>query len=146
MRLFVDSSVLFAMCISRTGAARELVKLAFRQRLSLVVSDYVFEETHDSLRIKAERGLPVFTFLRQHPVWSIVNPTRDDVAMAIGVTQDPFDAPIIAAAKRAHVDALVSFDRKHLHTSAVRDYLGRDVLTPADVLRRMRAASGELGP
>ena len=53
MRLFVDSSVLFGMCISRTGATRELVKLAFRQRLSLEVSDYDFEETHDSLRIKA---------------------------------------------------------------------------------------------
>jgi predicted nucleic acid-binding protein len=139
MRLFIDSSVLFAMCYSKTGGARELMRLAIRDRVYLFVSDYVLEETATTLEEKAAHKLVLFDYIRRRDVWHIVNADRDEVIAAMGVTTDKLDVPIVAAAKKASVDALLSFDRKHLHTRAVVDFIGAVVTTPDMILKQIQA-------
>ena len=51
---------------------------------------------------------------------------------------DPGDAPILAAAKLAAVDYLVTLDLKHFHTARVRAYLPIPILTPGEFLEEFR--------
>ena len=48
-RLFLDSSVLFAAAYPRTGHARDLVLMAVRGEITVVVSHLVLEETRRNL-------------------------------------------------------------------------------------------------
>ena len=72
------------------------------------------------------------------PIWKKVAFTKEELLMALFVCPDPDDAPILAAAKKAKVDALVSFDRKHLHTKAVEAYIGAPVITAGDALKLLQ--------
>lgn len=142
MRAFVDSSILFSACYSRTGGARELVRLAIKNQIVLCVSDYVFAESEMNLIDTAPRAIPVFRYLRSRSFWHVVDVPSDAVVAALKVVSDRFDAPIVAAAKLAGVDYLLSFDRKHLHTRAVELFIGAPVRTPEAVLRHVRASAG----
>ena len=44
IRIFMDSSTLFAAVLSSTGAARELVRLAANDEIHLVISEDVITE------------------------------------------------------------------------------------------------------
>ena len=139
LTVFVDSSVLFAMCASATGAARELAKRAVRGRVTLAISDYVFEETETHLVEKAPRALRAFRYLQKRPFWLVVEVTRREVTTAEPVTSDVFDAPIVAAAKKVRADVLVTFDRRHLLNQRVASYIGGVVVTPGQLLKTLRA-------
>ncbi len=139
MRLFVDSSILFSACYSKTGGARELIRLAIKGQVDLFVSDYVFAETEMNLADGASRGLGVFQYLRTRDFWHMVTVTKLEVVAAIDAVADKFDGPIVAAAKSARVDYLLSFDRKHLHTHAVEAFVGSPVATPETVLKKIKA-------
>ena len=55
-------------------------------------------------------------------------PTLDDVA----------DAPILAAARKAKVDALVTFDRKHLLSKpALAVYIKCPIVLPDDAMKML---------
>jgi predicted nucleic acid-binding protein len=127
------------MCISAKGAARELIRLAIRQQVKIVTSAYVFDETEINLTEKSPRSLPTYRYIRSRAFWTLVEATRKEAAAAEGATPDVFDTPIVAAAKKAKVDALVTFDRKHLIRPSVADYIGAAVATPDQVLKRVRA-------
>jgi predicted nucleic acid-binding protein len=141
MRLFLDSSILFSACYSSTGGARELIRLAIKGKVELFVSDYVFAETEMNLADTASRGMPAFLYLKKRDFWNVVNATNAQVAAATGAVTDKYDAPIIAAAKAAGVDTLLSFDRKHLHTRAVEKFIDAPVLLPAAVLKRLKTGA-----
>ncbi len=138
LKLFLDSSVLVAMCLSAKGAARELVRLAIRSHVKLVTSAYAFDETEISLSEKVPTALPAYRYLRSRHFWILVEATSKEATAAEGFTADVFDAPIVAAAKKARADALVTFDRKHLITQPVADYIGGLVCRPNEALRRVR--------
>ena len=50
---------------------------------------------------KAAHKFVLFNYIRRRAVWRTVNPSRDDVITAMGVTADKLDMPIVAAAKKA---------------------------------------------
>jgi predicted nucleic acid-binding protein len=137
MRVFIDSSVLFAMCYSKTDGARELVRRTIRSEIDLCVSEYVFAETQTTLEEKIPHKLTFFDYLQSRDFWQLIQPSKADIIAALDVTIDRFDVPIVAAAKLAHVDALASFDRKHLHTSRVERFIGARVMTPEGILKSL---------
>ena len=140
LKLFIDSSVFFALCDSPGGASRELFRLALRGQAQLVTSLYVLRETEIHLIEKrSPDAVRAFHYVSQRPHWTIVNPTRAEVIDALPTTPDADDAPIVAAARKAEVDALVTFDRRHLIRPAVAEYLGAVVATPDQILRQVRA-------
>lgn len=107
IRAFIDSSVLIAASYSPTGASREIIRQAIRGTLILVVSNLVLEETERNLAIKAPEALPAFQrFLTVVP-YERVRPTKQQVLKAAQYTVLK-DAAIVAAAKSAQVDYLVS--------------------------------------
>ena len=118
-RVFVDSSVLFAASLSRTGYARELVLLATDHPIELITSNYVLGETRHNLSKKAPLSLPDFMAFLTIGIFDLSDPPRQlvsDVADLI----EPKDAPIVAGALAASCGWIATFDRKHLLSEADR--------------------------
>lgn len=112
-RLFIDSSVLFTAANSERGHSRDLLVLSAREELVLVLSNYVLEETRRNLAsLKKPEDIDMEYLLSKAKV-EITTADRNEVLLAAKITVLK-DAPVIAAAKKANVDMLVSLDRKHL--------------------------------
>lgn len=138
----MDASAIYAMIVSSSGGARELARLAEQSRVTLVTSAYAFDEAARSFALKDPQILELLWLFRAQSFWVWCEHTREDVIEARAHVNDPFDAPIIAAAKRAKVDGLVSFDRKHLHTRAVEKFIAAPALTAGDALALVRKNLG----
>lgn len=122
------------MADSPKGAAREILRYSLAGSVELVLSSFVLEETENKLQRKKPRAIEIFRQIQQLGLWQVVNPAEEEIRAALDHVPDPDDAPIIAAARKAHVDALISFDRKHLHTKSVEAFVGAPTLTAGDAL------------
>ncbi len=138
MRLFLDASVLFAAALSPTGASREILLLALQGRCRVVLSSVVIEEVRRNLTRKAPEALPFFeAFLQTFP-HDLIDPPEAEVRKAAAFVAFK-DAPIVAAARHARVDALVSLDRQHLvGVPEAERAAGVEILLPVEALHRIR--------
>ncbi|MEW6233371.1 MAG: PIN domain-containing protein [Chloroflexota bacterium] len=142
IRAFIDASVLFAASYSSTGASRETIRLAFQRKVMLVISDDVLEEAEKNLALKYPATLEVFYQIIRAVPFEKVTPTTEDVQQAASYSAVK-DAPIVAAAKRAKVDYLVSLDRHHLvNVPEVAQRSGLKILLPEEFLERIRKQAG----
>jgi len=113
IRVFLDASVFFAASYSKTGASRDLFREAIRERIRIVVSPHVLEETERNLAQKAPEALTAFHNLLDLVAAEVVEkPTLEEVKQAATYIHVK-DAPIVAAAVKAKVDYLVTWDRRH---------------------------------
>lgn len=139
LEAFLDTSVLFAACYSKTGASREILRYALRGRVSLVINKFVLEETEKNLGAKRPEALPLLQVLRAVLPFKIVNPSKAEV-----LAMQPYtalkDAPHFATALKANVDCLVSVDRKHMidRRDQVQADLGLRILLPSELLKELR--------
>ena len=133
--VFLDSSVLVAAAISRTGSARDLLREHIRGRLDLRISQLVLDETARNLARKAPEALDDFRTLVAVLDAQVVSPTAAVIAEAASITADK-DAPIISAAVQARARFLATYDRQHLLRFArqIEERFGVCVATPADIL------------
>jgi predicted nucleic acid-binding protein len=137
-RVFVDSSVLIAASYSATGASREIIRWAIRGRITLVVSDLVLKETEKNLARKAPEALPAFRRFLDMVPFEMVHPSKEQVLGAAQYTAVK-DAPIVAAAKMARADHLVSLDRRHLvGIPDVAQGSGLKIVLPQQLLEEVR--------
>ena len=141
IRAFFDASVLFAASYSPTGASRELIRLAFRGKVQLVMSDDVLEEVERNLAARYPDTLDLFHLIVEVIPFDIVTPTPEEVQHAATYTEDK-DAPIVAAAKRAKADYLTSLDKRHLvGVPEVAQRAGLKIVLPRDLLEEVRRQS-----
>lgn len=142
IRAFIDASVLYAASASSTGASRETLRRAIQERVVLVISELVLAEVERNLAVKAPETLCDFQRILAVVPFELVRPTRRQVLQAAQYTALK-DAPIVAAAKKARVDYLVSLDRRHLvSVPEVAQRSGLKVVLPEEFLDEMRAAGG----
>lgn len=138
IRVFLDASVLFSAAYSKTGAAREILRLGIRGHVEIVVSDYVLEETRRNLAAKAPAALPSFEQLLDATDFNRANPTRRQVERAAEYTEIK-DAPVVAAAIKARATHLTSHDSAHLvGDPAVTEGSGLLIVTPGELLATIR--------
>jgi len=143
IRAFVDASVLFAAAYSPVGASREIIRRAIRGEFRLVASDLVFEEARRNLCAKAPRALLSLESLLEMVGFEIERPTKAEVLAAMAYVAAK-DAPIVAAAKKAQVDYLLSLDRRHLvEAEEVARRSGLRIVLPADCLAELHDRSEE---
>lgn len=104
----------------------------------MVVSEWVLEETRRNLADFAPERVVFFDYLLARVPLEIITVTRRSVqAAAKRVVLK--DAPIVAAARKAKFEALVTYDRKHLlGKPELAKYLGADVITPDDAIKRLQ--------
>ena len=143
IRAFIDASVLIAACFSSTGASREIILQAIRGNVSPVISELVIQETERNLTDKAPEALPAFHQFLDAVSFEFVRPTKQQVLQAAAYIALK-DAPIVAAAKRAQVDYLVSLDRRHLvGLPEVAQKSGLNIVLPKQLLEEIRRQAGD---
>ena len=139
IRVFMDSSALFAAVLSPNGAARELIRLAVNEEIQLIIGQDVITETHRNINRKAPDFKLLLVSLIEAVDFEIVqDPFKEDVWAAEKYVAQK-DAFIIAAAINAKVDFVATFDRRHLiDPSEVGQKSGLSIGTPGDVLIEIR--------
>jgi hypothetical protein len=103
------------------------------------VCDWVLEETRRNLADFAPERVVFLDYLLTRLPLEIVTVTRRSVqAAAKRVVLK--DAPIGAAARKAKVEALVTYDRKHLLGKPdVAKYIGAEVITPEGAMKLLES-------
>jgi predicted nucleic acid-binding protein len=131
--------VLIAASYSPTGASREIIRQAIRGTISLVVSNLVLEETERNLAIKAPKALPAIQQFLDAIPFETARPTKGQVLESAQYTAHK-DAAIVAAAKSAQVDYLISLDRRHLvGVPEVAQRSGLKIILPQQLLEELRS-------
>ena len=143
-RVFVDASVLFATTYSLTGSARDLVQLALEGKVTLVVSPVVLGEVERNLSKKAPEKVEFYKILIEVIPFELASdPTKEELLEAATYTKLK-DAPIVAAARKARVEYLVTYDRKHLiDPPEVAEKSGLMIVTPDVVVRAIHESEND---
>jgi predicted nucleic acid-binding protein len=139
-RVFIDTSALIAGVVSASGAAREVLRLAEAHLIEPLVSRQVLTEADRNLTAKLPSLLDDYHLLLSHidPV-IVEDPDRAAVHEAARVIERS-DAPILAAARAARVDYLVTWNTRDFQTASVRRWAPFPVVTPGEFLRAFRDA------
>jgi len=138
LRLFVDSSVLFSAIYSSNGHSADLLRMGILGKVIIVLSDDVVDETHRNLAISKPERLPAFEKALAVAGFEIIDVSREEV-MAAANHVVAKDAPILAAAKMAKVDMLVSLDKRHiLGRPELAEYIGAAILSPKEAFERIQ--------
>ena len=139
IRIFMDSSALFAAILSPTGAARELVRMAVNDEIELIISEDVVVETQRNIEGKAPELVSLFDSLLDAIAPEIVpSPIKKAVRAAEEYVAKK-DAFIVAAAISASVDFVATFDRQHLiDPPQVSLKSGLYIETPGTILHQLR--------
>ncbi len=133
-RIFVDSSVLFSAANSSKGHARDLVNRAIRGEVVLVVSTTVLEETRRNLAEYKSELVFVLNYIVRRIPFEVVEARKRQVITAARYVALK-DAPIVAAARKAKVDYLVTLDKKHLlGRPGLAEYIRAEIVTPKEAV------------
>ena len=139
-RVFIDSSVLFSAVYSTNGHSSDLLVMGAEGDILAVISDFVIVETRRNIRDVKPEKLARLDRLLVTVQFEIARVTSDDVADAKQwiVLKD---APVLAAAKVAHVDMLVTLDKKHfLGRPELESYINAPILTPKDAFQKIKSS------
>jgi predicted nucleic acid-binding protein len=115
LKVFLDTSALFAAVLSDTGGARLILKLGEAGAISLWIGPWVLNEAEAVLDRKSPQSKAFFALLLdQSRVQVGEEPGESFHRQAASVIEYVPDAQVVAEALALGVDYLVSFDRKHL--------------------------------
>ncbi|MBC7264810.1 MAG: type II toxin-antitoxin system VapC family toxin [Chloroflexi bacterium] len=146
IKVFLDSSALFAGIWSVEGGARMILKLGEAGAIRLLVSPQVLAEAEGALRRKAPDALGLLAMLLDRSRAEIVPlPTAEVVERFQPITNHRGDAQVLAAAWSAAADYFVTLDREHfLNNPVLKGAVSFPVGTPGDFLAWYRERlSGE---
>lgn len=147
VRVFLDTSAVFAAVMSESGGARLILKLGESEAVSLWVGPWVLREAEAVLARKSPGSKAALALLLDRARVR-VTPPADDVSLATAQAAVGYlpDAQIVAEALTAGADYLVSFDREHLVGRADLSALPFPIGTAGDFLAwyRLRLAAGEI--
>ncbi len=147
VRIFLDTSALFAGIWSAEGGARMILKLGELGTLRIFVSPQVIREIDAALRRKAPDLLgPMAMLLDAANVDVRPEPHEETKCWASSLVTHPGDALILAAAMDVQPDYFVTLDRVHfLNNKRLLEQLPFPVGTPGDFLAwwREHVVAGE---
>jgi predicted nucleic acid-binding protein len=137
-RIFIDSSVLFSAANSAKGYSRDLMIMGASGEIILILSNFVLQETIRNLAQLKQPPLTELEEILKNAHIEIVDAGKQAVLDA-GKLIVLKDAPIIAAAKIAKVNMLVSMDKKHiLGRPELEAYIKASIVTPAEAYQKIK--------
>jgi predicted nucleic acid-binding protein len=114
-----------------------LILLAIRERVILVLSQLILDETRRNLAEYTPEQVSYFDLIVENVPFEIVSVTEREILAASKIVARK-DAPIVAAARKAKVDFLVTLDKKHLlDKPEISDFVGANVVTPMIAFSQM---------
>jgi predicted nucleic acid-binding protein len=141
LRLFLDTSALFAGIWSAEGGARMLLRLGEADVAQLLISPQVLAEIEQVVRRKAAQHLPTLAVLIDRSRAQVVASAPPDLLKSCREwVPHPGDAQILADAWQHGADYLVTLDRAHfLDIPDLEGQVPFSIGTPDDCLAWMRA-------
>ena len=137
-RVFLDTNVLIAGLLSPAGPPAAILDLGEAEEIVLVVSRQVLVEADRVVGKKFPALLERYRlFIKNLRPLLVEDPPRQAVREAERVIHHD-DAPILAAAKQAKVEYLVTGNTRHFASEKVRTFLPIPLLTPAEFLAAFR--------
>jgi len=138
-RVFLDTNVLIAGVLTQRGIPATILDLGETEEIQLVVSRQVLVEADRVFARKFPELLERYRlFIKNLRPLLVEDPPARAVREARKVIH-PDDAPILAAAKLAKVQYLVTGNTRHFTASRVREFLPIPIVTPAEFLAAFRA-------
>jgi predicted nucleic acid-binding protein len=139
LRVFLDTSVLFAAVLSTTGGARKLFHLGEAGMLRLMVGPTVLNEADEVVRRKAIASRPILAqLLDAGQVEISPAPAEIQIASARQYVKYAPDARVLAEAICAEPDWFVTHDKEHLLKQKPVASLPFAVGTPGDLIQSIR--------
>ncbi len=140
LRVFLDSSALFAGIWSATGGGRAILKLGEVGALVLLVNSQVLAEIEAAFSRKAPELLTTLAFLLEQSGIQIVDSASAEyIELCTKWVGYQADAKIVAAAWESQVDFMVTLDREHfLSNQMLKQELPFPIGTPGDFLALFR--------
>lgn len=133
-KVFLDSSVWFAAVCSPTGGSSFILSLA-SGRIEIITTKTVLAEVERNVRQKLEfyhlerffNLLKKIQVLNQLPDKKLIRQAKKVIVAK--------DAVILAEAKKAQVDFLITLDKKHFLKDKVRKFVkGAEICTPGEFI------------
>jgi len=142
-RAFFDANVVFSAVLSSRGVPRELLLLAARDAIQVVISQQIVEEIKRNLSKKYPELLDLFpSLLTEAGIEVIEDASQCTVEEVIEYVPYPPEAAVLAAALEAQVDCFVTGDKKHfLSKPQIEDQAGLSILSPRQFLQRLAQGS-----
>jgi predicted nucleic acid-binding protein len=138
-RIFLDTSVVFAATLSKTGGARKLFKLGEAGLLHLVVGPAVLRECEEVVQRKAPASLPTLAqLLSSASLETSMAPTKKQISAAKVHVEYAPDAHVLAEAMLASPDWFVTHDKEHFLNHRSKINLSFEIGTPGDVIQRIK--------
>jgi predicted nucleic acid-binding protein len=138
LRVFLDTSVLFAAVLSPEGGSRMVLKLGEAGLVELLVGPTVLAEVDGVVARKAPESRPLLALLLDAARVEVgPAPSRKALASARRCVAHPGDAAVLAEALAAKVDWLLSHDKRHL-LAAGAHVATLTIGTPGDLLAALR--------
>jgi uncharacterized protein len=138
-RVFLDSSVLFSAVYSTSGHSSDLLVMGAERQIFAVISDFVIIETRRNIsELKPEKLVRLDHLLStvQFEIAKVISTDVADAKEWIVLK----DAPVLAAAKVAQVNMLVTLDKKHfLGRPELETYINAPILTPKEAFQRIKS-------
>jgi predicted nucleic acid-binding protein len=136
VRVFLDTSALFAGIWSASGGARMILKLGEAGALQLLISPHVLTEVEGALRRKAPEILDLLHLLLNRSQAEVVSsPSSDAVRQSHALIHHAGDAQVLAAAWQTGIDYFITLDHEHfLDNTPLRNKVPFPIGTPGDFL------------
>ncbi len=129
----------FTACLSPDGGSAELLKQISNRQYTLISSSYVIAEVVRNLQRKGTTvSLAAFFELFAAAKSVVAYPDNHQITQA-GTVINAKEAPVLAAAKSADCDWLVTLDKRHFFPSSVTQFAApMQIGPPGDVLATIR--------
>ncbi len=137
-RTFLDTSVLVAGIISPRGAAHEVIRMAEADIVRAVVSEQVLTELDRVLSAKFPELVQEYRGLLRNLHLEVADDPSPHQRQRLEDVIEPADAGILAAADRALVDWLLTWDKKDFLKPKVKDRVRFRIADPGEFLHAFR--------
>jgi len=139
LKVFLDTSVIFAAVLSKTGGARKLFHLGEAGLLHLFVGPTVLQEADEVVRRKIPASLPVLAqLLSRGQVATSPVATEQQLELARACVQHMPDACVLAEAIQSNPDWFVTHDKEHFLQIQKEANLPFRIGTPGDLLQSIK--------
>ncbi len=141
IRVFLDTSALFAGIWSQEGGARFILRLGEASMIQIAVGSYVLTEIQNVLQRK-EPGMlgRLALLLHESRVDIVQTPPPESSHESLQLVGYEPDAQVLSAAWAADVDYFITLDKKHILENAPLKQVAPFLIgTPGDFLAWFRA-------
>jgi len=140
LRVFLDTSVVFAAVLSPSGGSRKLFRLAEIGILRLVVGAIVLRECDEVVRLKKPSSAPQLAqLLAASRTETSPAPSTRQIRTAKSYVHYSPDAYVLAEAIQAGPDWFVTHDKEHFLKQRGKITLPFEIGTPGDLIQSLKA-------